>query len=62
VQIQLHAGQCGSVIEGVFGLSLSVLSNIAAAVSGEARDFKVFQSGVKGGTGGVYPLLLGARG
>jgi hypothetical protein len=42
--------QAGSVIEGVFGLSLSVLSNIAAAVSGEARGFKV---GVKGeDTGG----------
>jgi hypothetical protein len=33
--------------------SLSVSSNIAAAVSGEPRGFKV---GVKGeGTGGVYP-------
>jgi hypothetical protein len=45
-EFQLHAGQCSSVIEGVFGLSLSVLSNIAAAVSGEARGFKV------GGGGG----------
>jgi hypothetical protein len=40
--------------------SLPVLSNIAAAVSSEARGFQV---GVKGeGTGGVYPLPLGARG
>jgi hypothetical protein len=40
--------------------SLPVLSNIAAAVSGEARGFKV---GVKGeGTGGVYSLPLGVRG
>jgi hypothetical protein len=37
-------------MEGVFALSLSILSNIAAAVGGEARGFKV---GVKGkGTGG----------
>jgi hypothetical protein len=28
-KFQLHAGQCRSVIEGVFGLSLSVLSNIS---------------------------------
>jgi hypothetical protein len=40
--------------------SLPVLSNIAAAISGEARGFKV---GVKGeGTGGVYPLPLETRG
>jgi hypothetical protein len=32
-KFQLHAGQCMSVIEGVFGLSLSVLYNIAAAVA-----------------------------
>jgi hypothetical protein len=41
-------------------MSLSVLSNIAAAVDGEARGFKV---GVKGRVRqGMYPLLLGDRG
>jgi hypothetical protein len=55
---------CWSVQERIrrrfWTLSLPVLSNIAAAVSGEARGFKV---GVKGeGTGGVYPLPLGAPG
>jgi hypothetical protein len=40
--------------------SLPVLSNIAAAVSGEARGFKV---GVRGRVReGVYTLPLGARG
>jgi hypothetical protein len=40
-------------VQNLFGLSLSVLSNIAAAVGGEARGFKV---GVKGeGTGGGVP-------
>jgi hypothetical protein len=38
--------------------SLPVLSNVAAAVSGEARGFKVEVKGE--GTG--YPLPLGARG
>jgi hypothetical protein len=32
-KFQLHAGQCRSVTDGGFGLSLSVLSNIVAAVA-----------------------------
>jgi hypothetical protein len=57
---EFHAGQCRSALEGVFGLFASrFVKHRAAAVSGEARGFKV---GVKGeGTGGVYPLPLGAR-
>jgi hypothetical protein len=44
--------------EGVFGLTLPVLSNIAAAVSAEARGFKVGVKGEDAG-GGVSPLAGG---
>jgi hypothetical protein len=47
-------------MEGVFGLSLSVLSNIAAVISGEARGFKVRVKGE--GTGGGVSLLAGGPG
>jgi hypothetical protein len=32
-KFQLHVGQCRSALEGVFGLSLAVLPNIAAAIA-----------------------------
>jgi hypothetical protein len=43
--VQIQAAHCRSVTEGVFGLSLSVLYNIAAAVApdDEVESLKMLQ-------------------